>query len=346
MINKLTTEERVLLEATLKMTKDSHEKDRLRVILGYDEGYPLQEIANILKISERSVYGYLEDYDREKKTANNPHEGRPCKLSEEQEVELKEYLSQITYTKAKDICAYVKDKYHIEYTEAGITAWLGRNGFVYKAPLKIPGKIDPKKQEAFIAEYEKLKSHLRDKEEIFFMDAVHPEYQSQATYGWILKGENKTLATTAKQKRVHFVGAIRLQGMKVLAREYETVDASSIIEFLKHLEKSTSASKIHLICDNSRAHRNKAVADYLNTSKKLQIHFLPPYSPNLNPIERLWKVLREKVTYNRTYKTFEDFGEEVRSFFSIKIRQMKSLLRRRITDNFQKIEVNILQTSI
>ncbi|KIA76087.1 hypothetical protein DB43_AV00010 [Parachlamydia acanthamoebae] len=52
---------------------------------------------------------------------------------------------------------------------------------------------------------------------------------------------------------------------------------------------------MHIICDNGRSNKNKKVEEYLKTSK-IKIHYLPPYSPNLNPIERLWKVLRQKKT--------------------------------------------------
>jgi hypothetical protein len=111
-----------------------------------------------------------------------------------------------------------------------------KQGFVYKEPLKVPGKLDPEKQIEFIEKYEILKANVGKDEEIYFLDAVHPDFQSQAVCGWILKGETKTLPTTNKQFRLHFVGAIALQNMKVLVREYETVNAENMIEFLKYLE--------------------------------------------------------------------------------------------------------------
>jgi len=57
-------------------------------------------------------------------------------------------------------------------------------------------------------------------------------------------------------------------------------------------------SKIHIFCDNARYYRNKSVQAYIENSK-VKLHFLPPYSPNLNPIERLWKWMKERVMYNR-----------------------------------------------
>lgn len=70
-----------------------------------------------------------------------------------------------------------------------MTNWLKRKGFVYKQLIKVPGKLDPLKQAAFIEKYNELKAGLKEGEKIFFGDAVHPEYQSKSVAGWILKNE-------------------------------------------------------------------------------------------------------------------------------------------------------------
>jgi len=242
-MRKLDPKERARLERIFQETKDLHEKDHIRVILALDNGHSPSQIADILKISERTVYGYLQTYRKEGRTTPEPHLGKPCKLAPAQEIELKEYLAKITYKNAKYICVYVLEKYGVQYTVAGITDWLVRNGFVYKKPKQIPKKLDPEKQEAFIEKYNELKEHLKEGEIILFMDAAHPEYQSQSSYGWILKGEIKTLTTTAKQERVHFLGAIDLDEMEVIAREYKTVNADSTVDFLKRLEQKIPAKK-------------------------------------------------------------------------------------------------------
>ena len=82
------------------------------------------------------------------------------------------------------------------------------------------------------------------------------DFQSQSVCGWILKGETKTLPTTNKQFRLHFVGAMNLQTMKVIVNEYETVNAENMIDYLRDLESNIMASKIHIICDNGRANKN------------------------------------------------------------------------------------------
>ena len=190
-----------------------------------------------------------------------------------------------------------------------------------------------------------LKANLKQDEDIYFIDAVHPEFQSQAVCGWILKTETKTLPTTNKQFRLHLIGAINLAKMKVITREYETVNSENMIDYLKHLESNSSASKIHIISDNGRANKNKALQEYLKTSK-IEIHYLPSYSPNLNPIERLWKLMRERKTYNKCYENFLDFSTAIRSFFFEEIAKLGNILKERINDNFQLIKLNSIQLAV
>ena len=240
---------------------------------------------------------------------------------------------------------------YTEYTVAGMRNWVQRQGFIYKQPKKVPGKLDPQKQEAFIEKYNELKSSLKEGEKVFFVDAVHPEYQSQAVSGWILKGETKTLGTTSRQDRLHFIGAIELTEMQVITKEYDTVNAVNMIDFLKTLANSSNATKIHLISDNGRANKNKEVQKYLDElnsldgATKIEMHYLPPYSPNLNAIERLWKIMREQTTYNKIYSKFSDFADNIRKFFRIGVVNLKAVLEKRINDKFEKIKLNPVQTS-
>ena len=341
----LPPEVKLDIERRARQTKDIHERLRLCIVLARSEGMSHELIAQAHRISVSSVYQYISDYEKEKKTLHNNRGGSESKLNQEQTQELLQHLKKNTYLYVKDICKYVKKTYGIEYSKSGMTLWLKEHDFLYKEPIKVPGKLDPSKQKAFIEKYEDLKANIGSDEEIYFIDAVHPEFQSQAVCGWIKKGEIKTLPTTNKQYRLHFIGVIALKKMEVFVREYKTVNAESMIEFLKELELASKASKIHIISDNGRANKNKLLEKYLETSK-IQIHYLPAYSPNLNAIERLWKIMRENTTYNRCYETFSDFTKAIRGFFE-GIPKMKEILNKKINDNFQTIELNsILQVTI
>ena len=84
------------------------------------------------------------------------------------------------------------------------------------------------------------------------------------------------------------------------------------------------------IADNARYYRSKLIAEYSREHPCIQLHFLPPYSPNLNLIERLWKFYKKEILYNRYYETVVEFKKATHLFFdSIKNRkiELKSLLQ-------------------
>lgn len=339
----LTAEEKKSLELSLKQSRQANERNRLCVILGHHDGLAVEELSKVLRLSPASVYNYLSDYQFNQKLKNDPKGGSSGKLSKEESQDLTSYLEENTYSKVKDICAYVKSKYGIIYSRSGMNAWLKEAGFSYKKPKKVPGKLNPELQEGFIKEYEELKSNLGPDEEIYFVDAVHPAYQSQAACGWIKKGEEKTLQTTGTQVRIHLNGALCLDAKKMITEEYETIDADSMVDFLKKIEESSSASIIHVIMDNARSNKNKKVEEYLKNSR-IRIRYLPAYSPNLNSIERVWKIMREKKTYNRYYETSAGFFEAIRSFFRDDVPQMIASWESRINDNFERICLNPIKT--
>lgn len=341
-MEKLPEEIRKELEAELKVTREIGHRNRLCVILGRDDGYSVEALSRILRISIGTIYHYLNDFDHKQKTKNAARGGRDSLLSEEQTKELERHLQEVTYLKVKAICAYVKEKYGIVYTRSGMTRWLEMHHFVFKRPKKIPGKLNPASQAVFIEEYKELKAGLKKDEEIYFVDAVHPEHQSQAVCGWIKKGEQKTLQTTGKQVRLHFAGALCLSGMKVVSKEYDTVDADAMIDFFRDLERKSTASTIYVILDNARANKNKKLDEFLKTSR-IKLHYLPPYSPNLNPIERLWKIMRERKIHNQYRESSVTFFQEIRAFFQEDIPRMAHTWASRINDHFQVITPNPMQ---
>ncbi len=79
-----------------------------------------------------------------------------------------------------------------------------------------------------------------------------------------------------------------------------------------------------MILDNARYYRNKKVMKYIQSSK-IEVIFLPPYSPNLNLIERLWKFMRIKVINNKFYEKFTVFKEAILGFFKNSVNHKEEL---------------------
>ncbi len=192
---------------------------------------------------------------------------------------------------------------------------LHRLGYEYKKPKLVPGNPDLDAQEEFVKHYEDFMFNKPENVDILFVDAVHPEHNTQAAYGWIKRGEKKKLKTNSGRQRLNLHGAINAETHEVTVIESETVNQDSTIELLETIElKYFHASMVYLILDNARYHYSKEVRNFLK-GKKIKLVFLPAYSPNLNLIERLWHFFKKKVLYNQYYKTLKDFRKACINFF-------------------------------
>ena len=331
----LSTKKKKELEVRHKKTRDAREADRIKSVLLHDEGWSVEMIAQALRINESSIRRHLAEYATENKLTINSG-GSQSFLDDKQTKELVEHLVDHTYHHNHQIVAYIKERWGIQYTVAGLHKWLTRNGFVYKRPKGIPHKADKAKQQTFIDTYEQLKNTVLDDEPILFMDAVHPTQATKITCGWIRKGTDKLINTTGSRTRINLIGAIKLGCLsEAITSDYPTINADSIIDFLGQVRSQYSTSgKLHLILDGAGYHRAETVKNKA-IELNIELHYLPPYSPNLNPIERLWKVMNEHARNNKYFQTAKEFRQSIRHFFDVTLPEIADSINTRITDNFQ-----------
>jgi transposase len=244
------------------------------------------------------------------------HKGSEPKLSNEQLSQLCEELDNKIYQNTKEICAYIKTTFQQTYTVSGTTDLLHRLNYVYKKPKLVPANADIEKQELFLKEYEKFMANKPENVAVFFMDAVHPVHNSVANYGWIKKGVEKELKSNTGRERLNIHGAMNAETYETtIVVGEENVNTDSTINLLEYLEKLYPlAAAIYVILDNASYHFSKPVSDWIKNSK-IKLVFLPAFSPELNLIERLWKIFKKKVLYNKYYEKFSDFKEACFGFF-------------------------------
>ena len=223
------------------------------------------------------------------------------------------------------------------YRLSGMHAVLQRLGFVYKKCRHIPSKADEAKQRAFVTEYQKLKEQKQPEDKVLFVDGCHPQHNSLLAYGWIPKGKEHLIPANTGRKRLNINGALDVETMEVLTRSDETLNADSTIVFFKDIEQHFPlAPIIYLILDNARYYRARKVSEFLQGSR-IRLLFLPPYSPNLNLIERFWKFFKKNVLYNKYYESFAEFQQVVAQFFAT-LSSRNSELQTLITENFHIIK--------
>ena len=164
-------------------------------------------------------------------------------------------------------------------------------------------------------------------------------------YGWILKGEEKELKTNTGRQRVNLNGALNIADHTVVVRQEDTINAEATIRLLKDIEaKHPEAATVYCIADNARYYRARAVREYLARSK-ITLVFLPPYAPNLNLIERLWKFFHKKTMYNRYYASYAEFQDATKRFFNdVNRRRYADELATLLAENFQIIGTSVSES--
>lgn len=296
---------------------DKRHADRVKAVIALSEGWSAADIAKILLFDEKTARVYFDRYQRGGADAllEDNYFGAEPKLDEYQLKTLEKYLDAHIMPDAKSVVAYIACQYGVRYSLGGVTDLLHRLGFSYKKPTHVPGKQDPARQEAFVKEYERLRARKGPKDPIYFADATHPQHNSIPSYGWIKKGHHKELKANCGRQRLNINGAINIETLEPTIRFYETINAQSAKDLFAKIEnKHPKAKVIYVIVDNARYYRSRWLKKAMK-GMKIKLIFLPPYSPNLNLIERYWKFFKKKVLNNRYYETLEEFKWACESFF-------------------------------
>lgn len=326
-----------------KQIKDVKGAIRVRVILALDAGYSIKEVAEILLLDEDTVSKWKKKYEKRQFFSDwleDYYSGYNGKLTQEQIKKIEEFVDKHTVTDSREVVSFIKEHFKKTYTIAGVTKLLHRIGFVYKQVVLIPGKLNEEAQKVWLKEYKELENNKKDDEVILFGDGVHPTHNIHKTKAWIKKGEEKHIKTNTGRGRLNINGALNMDTMQVTTHFSETINAQETIKLfdkiqLEYKDKTT----IYLIIDNARYYKNKEVTAYLaEKGCHIKIMFLPPYSPNLNYIERLWKFMKKYiigVTYREKFKEFE---YDIHQFFE-NISQYETRLKQFIGTDLHLVKV-------
>ena len=338
----LTDDERAALqELCRRRTVETLVWKRARALLLLDMGYDTRIICETLDIGPTVLTGWkfafrgkglaflgLKDYRK-----------REGHLSADQEEAVKKHFTEHPARAVDEVQAYILAEFGKKYCHSGAAKLMRRLGFEYKKPVPLAARADEEKQQKFIDWYEALMKSLRPDETVLFVDAVHPEHQTRPAYGWFPKGQKTAVKTTSGRKRLNLHGAFDLETSQFIFVEGEKINAETTRQLLEMVEaKYPGQTTIHVILDNARYHHAKILQPWLSSpERRVKLHFLPPYAPHLNAIERLWGVMHMWVTHNQHYPTFDAFTSAIFSFFRKTLPENWTDIRDTVTDNFKVI---------
>jgi transposase len=316
----ISPDEKTQLRDLARTTKDAKTAIRIRVILALADGWSARDVAKLFLLDEDTITDWKKKYLKRRLFSDwlaAGQQGYNGKLSDGQLRELDAHVEAETITDALAVVEFIQSHYGETYTVNGATKLLHRLGFVYKQTTLVPGKLNEEAQAAFMGEYEQLRDNLPADEVILFGDGVHPSHNVHASKAWIKKGTDKQVPTNTGRGRLNINGVLDLASMQAVTHFADTLNAETTLELFDKIQESYPyQTVIHLIVDNARYYKNKAVVSYLNDPNcRIKLMFLPPYSPNLNFIERLWHFLKKYIIGIKRRETFKEFEADVHAFF-------------------------------
>ena len=293
------------------------------------------QIGNILDIHSNSVATYLKLY------ADSSFDGlyttRYCPQKSELDYRVSTIIESFTNQPVCSICEAIeriKALTGIERKPTQVRMFMHRHGFKYRKLSAIPGKLDADQQKQWLEETltPAIKKAEKGEIELLFSDAAHFTLSAFLCMVWSMA--RIFLKTSHGRNRINVLGAVNAISKEVTTLINTTyVTADTVISFLLQL-REIYAKPIVLVLDNAKYQHCNAVKQKAE-ELGIVLLFLPPYSPNLNIIERLWKFTKKQILYAKYYDKAEIFHQTIRDFFSEINRKHKCDLEKLMTLKFQ-----------
>lgn len=301
------------IEEDLSMERDSKMKIKLLCLKAYAQGMPHKTISTTFNIPSRTLNTWKKKYREGGSIALVPvkQSGRPPKLSKEQLEEVSKFIDLKGLVTSRDVKIFIYEKYKVTYESSALYKVLSKKlNCTFKRPYTLFSKRPENAEEILIERLEKalqnvateLKTTDLKKISIGFMDESSPQNKDNKVKFWS-NSRNPKISVNPVKLRANTAGYYAIRGNSV-AVSLKDSKADSLSNFLKEIhEKNLDSEYTILILDNCRVHHSKK---FVETAKNhnIELVFLPPYSPDLNPIEFIWKCIK-RVTSEKNF----DIGE-------------------------------------
>lgn len=325
-----------------KLDRKTQEALRIRAVKRIRSGESPEVVAQAIGVNRTTVYDWLAKHregglsalKERKAPGRQPKlDGKKIKwlfnvLTSKSPQQLKFEFALWTREMIQKI---IRDEFGIKLSLPSIGRLLAQLGFTCQKPLyKAIQKNESLVKEWLKKVFPQIKSRAsKEKADIFFGDAAHIRSDHHAGKTWALKGQTPIVKSNGARFGFSLISAITSRGkMKFMIKE-GGVDSNVFIEFLKRLIQG-SKRKVFLIVDGGSSHTSKMTKSFVaSVSKRLELFYLPPYSPELNPDELVWNHLKNhtvgrsvatdkkefKKQVSKSMRSLQKNPEKIKSFF-------------------------------
>lgn len=297
---------------------------RLLSILALYGGRSAREVAAILEVSTEAVRGWIKRFfvDGVRGLAAKKSPGRPRKLTKTQRQELARLIDAGPAKaglpgncwRTPMIQHLIQERFGVLYSVNYLSQLLRNMGFSYQKARFVSDHLNPQKREEWMQQTwpEILALAKRKRAYLLFGDEASFPQWGTLTYTWARRGQQPTIETSGKRKGYKVFGLIDyFTGRFFFQCQEERLTSDTYTAFLKEVLRKTRKN-IVLVQDGARYHTSAAMkAFFAQHQDRITVFDLPSYSPDYNPIEKLWKKIKEKGTHLHYFPTFQALKDKV-----------------------------------
>jgi transposase len=316
----LTDEQRKEIERRRKQTLDRRVYQRLTAVLAIASGKSREEVAELLGVSLSQLGEWLRVFRNEGLDAlcTLLYKGGPGNLTPHQVQQLEDEVARGCFRNSDQIRHWIHKTTGVAYSPSGVKDLLKRVGVSYHKVTGFLWKADPDEQKAFVKKYQRQKAHARRQEaghtRRYFVDACHPVWGLSLVFScWLLVGQRFLVGMGSGRKRLNVLGAYCPDDQEYLDLRLtrDNVNGEQLVNLLRVLrERHPQTRRFILYLDNAAHYGKPVVVEWSKRHREFRLEPVPPHSPNVNLIERLWKFLKQKAL-SRWHPTFEAMQQAV-----------------------------------
>ena len=283
---------------------------RTKAIIAHLQGRTAKNIANYFDVSEKTIKRWIFAYNEQGIDGLSPKEkaGRPPKLNETELQALRSTIiaDQERVWLARHVLGLIMIMFAVMYSVKYIPEILKKiNLSFHKAVHYLVKKNEEKRSEWIKERLPKIyEEHIKQGWRIFFQDEVGFQTEGTLAYSWGEKGKSIVVKNKGRHGRVNLMGVYEVGSGEFFGKLTNfRVNASRFRRFLCCLKRKYRDDKFIIIADNASFHKAKWFTEWWKESDWLRLEFLPAYSPDFNPIERLWKWIKREFTHNKCWNS-------------------------------------------
>ncbi len=294
--------------------------------------YKIAKIAGVCENTVRSCFKSYQTGGIEKLIMMNFY--KPESALTPFEANVRKYFEKKPPATISQACTDIGKISGIFLKNTQMRAYIKSIGVRHRKVNSIPAKADIEKQKKFHDEelQPRLEEAKEGKRTVYFVDAAH--FVLGAFLGYLWSFVRVFVKTSSGRQRFNVLGALNATTKECITIANDTyITSIQVCELLKNIAKN-AVIPVTLVLDNARYQRCSLVMDL---AKKLDIEllFLPPYSPNLNLIERLWRLVKKECLYSKYYENFALFRQAIQTFLNTMSNTHHAKLNSLLTLDFQ-----------